>query len=267
MTEARLLGVAGFPVGHSRSPVMHTAALRELGLPWSYLKLPLPPELFAEAARALPGAGYVGVNVTVPHKPAALALADRATPTARAIGAANTLTFTEAGIEAHNTDAPALIAALGESPRGRRALVLGAGGAGRAAAWALREAGAEVSVWNRTPERARVLAGELAVEHTRRPGPGAELVVNTTSVGLDPRTSQREVLEALSLEALEPPPVVVDLVYGERPTALSAWARAGGSTVVDGLEILARQGAFSLERWTGREAPLPSMRAALRPRG
>ena len=267
MTQAWLLGVAGFPVAHSRSPVMHAAALRELGLPWRYLKLPLPPELFAEAARALPAAGYVGVNVTVPHKLAALRLADHSTPTAKAIGAANTLTFTEAGIEADNTDAPGLIGALGESPSGRRALVLGAGGAGRAAAWALREAGAEVSVWNRTPQRAQALASELAVEHTRCPGRGAELVVNTTSVGLDPRTDQREALEALSLEALEPPPVVVDLVYAEHPTALTAWARAGGSTVVDGLEILVRQGALSLERWTAREAPLPTMRAALRPPG
>ena len=265
MTEARLLGVAGFPVGHSRSPVMHAAGLRELGLPWRYLKLPLPPRLFTEAARALPEAGYVGVNVTVPHKLAALELADRPTAAAKAIGAANTLTFTEAGIEADNTDAPGLIASLGESPSGRRALVLGAGGAGRAAAWALREAGAEVSVWNRTQQRARELASELAIEHTSRPGPGAELVVNATSVGLDPSTSRRDVLEALSLEAIGPPPVVVDLVYGQHPTALTAWARDGGSTVVDGLEVLVRQGALSLERWTGREAPLAAMRAALRP--
>jgi len=262
--EARLLGVAGFPVGHSRSPAMHAAALRELALPWRYLKLPLPPELFAETVRALPAAGYVGLNVTVPHKQAALEVADSPTAIAEAIGAANTLTFTEHGVEADNTDAPGLIAALGESPAGRRALVLGAGGAGRGAAWALREAGAEVSVWNRTPERARRLAAELEIEQAERPA-AADLVVNTTSVGLDPRTSEREVLDALGLGALAPPPLLVDLVYGERPTALTAWAHAGGSTVVDGLEVLVRQGALSLERWTGREVPLATMRAAVQP--
>ena len=260
--EARLLGVAGFPVGHSRSPAMHAAALRELGLPWRYLKLPLPPELFAETVRALPAAGYVGLNVTVPHKQAALEVADSPTPTAAAIGAANTLTFTEHGIEADNTDAPGLIAALGESPAGSRALVLGAGGAGRAAAWALREAGAEVSVWNRTPERGRELAAELGIGYAR-PGAGApDVVVNATSVGLDPDISEEQALEALGLRVREPPATLVDLVYGEHETALTAWARRGGSAVVDGLEVLVHQGALSLERWTGRGPPLAAMRAA-----
>jgi len=258
----RLLGVAGWPVGHSRSPAMHAAALAQLGLPWRYLRLPLPPEHFAETVRALPAIGYAGLNVTVPHKPAALALADERTPAAEAIGAANTLTFAEGAITAENTDAPGLIAALGESPAGRTALVLGAGGAGRAAAWALREAGAEVSIWNRTRERAQELADRLEIGHVERPG-AAELVVNSTSVGLDPRTAREDVLAALGLTDVEPPPVLVDLVYGERPTALVGWGLGGGSRVVDGLEVLVCQGALSLERWTGRAAPLATMRAAL----
>ncbi len=120
----------------------------------------MPPELFDETVRALGAAGFVGANVTIPHKQAALALADRASAAAREIGAANTLTFAADGaIAAENTDAPGLIAAMERSPRGLRALVLGAGGSARAAVWALREAGArEVSVWNRTPARARELA-------------------------------------------------------------------------------------------------------------
>ncbi len=259
LTERRLLAVAGFPVGHSRSPAMQQAALDELGIPWRYLRLPLPPERFEETVRALPAAGYAGLNVTVPHKEAALALADSATPVAEAIGAANTLSFTDRGIEAENTDAPGLVAALGAAPAGKTALVLGAGGAGRAAAWALREEGAEVSVWNRTAERAQHLAGELGVAHADRPHP-ADIVVNTTSVGLDPATDP---VEALRLGAIEQPPVLVDLAYAHGGTALAAWAQAGGSRVVDGLEVLVRQGALSLERWTGREAPLASMRAAV----
>ena len=158
------LGVCGWPVAHSRSPQMHNAALAAVGLAdWRYLRLPLPPELFEETVRALAAAGFRGVNVTIPHKEAALALADEASDAARAIGAANTLTFEDGAIKADNTDAPGLLAALGEPVAGRRALVLGAGGSGRAAAWALAEAGAEVAIWNRTPERARAVASAVGV--------------------------------------------------------------------------------------------------------
>src|SRR6188472_1529447 len=123
---------------------MHNAALAAVGLrDWRYQHLPLPPALFAETVRALPTAGFRGVNVTVPHKEAALAVADAASGPARAIGAANTLTFEPDGtIHADNTDAPGLLAALPRSPADRSALVVGAGGAARAAVWALREAGA-----------------------------------------------------------------------------------------------------------------------------
>ena len=122
---------------------MHNAALAALGLDgWRYLRLPLPPELFEETVRALPAAGFRGVNVTIPHKEAALALADHASEAARAIGAANTLTFEDGAIAADNTDAPGPAGgARRRTRRGRTALVLGAGGAGRAAAWALRERG------------------------------------------------------------------------------------------------------------------------------
>src|SRR4051795_1197031 len=108
-----LLGVCGWPVAHSRSPTMHAAALAAVGLgDWRYLALPLPPERFAEAVRALPAAGFRGINVTIPHKEAALALADEATPTAAAVGAANTLTFEDGAILADNTDVPGLLEAI-----------------------------------------------------------------------------------------------------------------------------------------------------------
>jgi shikimate dehydrogenase len=256
--------VLGFPVAHSRSPDMHNAAFRALGLDWRYVKLPVPPPLFPETVRALPGSGFRGANVTIPHKHAAFELADERSPSAEAIGAANTLTFLDGGtIEAHNTDAPGFLAALGEDDaRGLRAMVLGAGGAARAVAWALQQSGAaEVAVWNRTPERARALADDLGVSCVLRPAT-CDLLVNATSVGLEPRLNEAETLEALQLDQLDPPRIAVDLVYGNAPTPLLEWARRGGSRTVDGLEVLVRQGALSFERWTGLEAPVEVMRAA-----
>jgi shikimate dehydrogenase len=253
-----LTGVLGFPVAHSRSPAMMNAAFAELGMDWRYVHLPIAPPRFAEAARALPASGYRGANVTIPHKLAAHALADELTPAAREIGAVNTLVFKEGGtILGDNTDAGGFIDALGTDPAGRRALVMGAGGAGRAVVWALREAGADVAVWNRNAKRAADLAGELGVR-TVKEGEPADILVNATSVGLDGEDPLREL-------PLEPAEVVVDLVYGGAPTALCRWARDRGARVVDGLEMLVRQGARSFELWTSRPAPLDAMRAALAP--
>lgn len=261
-----LLGVAGFPVGHSRSPAMHNAALAELGLDWLYVPLPLPPERFEETVRALPGSGFRGLNVTVPHKLAAHRVADVHTPDAAAIGAVNTLTFGDGTIEGHNTDAAGFLDALGAPVAGRRALVLGAGGSARAVVWALREAGAaEVAVWNRTPERAASLAAEFGIRHVDRACP-ADLLVNCSSVGLDPATTESEALEALGLTGYDAPPTLVDLVYGDRATPLAAWASRAGARVIEGLEVLVRQGGRSLEGWTGQAPPLDTMREAARAR-
>jgi shikimate dehydrogenase len=263
----RLLGVCGWPVAHSRSPEMHNAALAAVGLPgWRYLRLPLPEELFAETVRALPAAGFRGVNVTIPHKEAALALADTASDAARAIGAANTLTFEPDGaIAADNTDAPGLLAALPErwSPAGRTALVLGAGGAARAAVWALVGAGAaDVAVWNRTAERARALADAFGARAVEQPPP-AEIVVNCTSVGLVDTAATFKALP-LRADSLSAGSCVVDMVYRKGGTRLLEAARTQGADVVDGLEILVAQGAASFERWTGRTAPRQAMREAVR---
>jgi shikimate dehydrogenase len=259
------LGVIGWPVSHSRSPQMHRAAFAELGLEgWSYQRLPVPPELFAELLAALPAAGFVGANVTLPHKQAALAAADAATRTAREIGAANTLSFRHDGsLEADNTDAPGLLAAIGEPVAGRSAVVLGAGGTARAAAWALREAGAGVAVWNRSADRARALASELSVEQIERPR-AAELLVNATTVGMDERHTIDEVLSRLALDSdvLARSGTVVDFAYTRSATALLIKARQLGRQTVDGLDILVAQGGLSFERWTGVAAPLGTMRRA-----
>jgi shikimate dehydrogenase len=219
------------------------------------VKLAVPPELFEITVRALPGSGYRGANVTIPHKRAALALADSASRTARAIGAANTLNFSNKGIEADNTDAGGFLDALGESPAGRRALVLGAGGAARAVVYALIDSGtADVQIWNRTHDRAEELAQIFGARATRHPE-SADIVVNATSVGLHEGT--------LPLDHLEPPETAVELVYG-RPTPFEEWAAKTGARVIDGLEILVRQGARSFTLWTGREAPLDVMRRGAR---
>lgn len=267
MVERTRLGVLGWPVAHSRSPQMIVAALRAAGLSsWRYQRLPVPPELFTETARGLPDAGFRGANVTIPHKQAALRLADELTDTARAVGAANTLVFEDSGaVIADNTDAPGFLQALRRPAAGASALVLGAGGSARAVVWALLSAGAgEVRVWNRDRERARGLCAELgcaAVSEAQR----ADLLINCTPVGRDgsPNAFKMWPLRADELAMFG---CIVDFVYGEGETSLVLAARRSGVPVIDGLDLLVAQGALSFERFTGRRAALEEMRAAVRGR-
>jgi len=265
----RRLAVLGHPVAHSRSPAMHNAALDALGMAgeWRYEAIDVAPEGFEERVRAMPGEGFVGANVTVPHKEAALRLADTASPVADAIGAANTLGFEAGAVQADNTDAGGLIRALPGRVRGRRALVLGAGGAARAAIWALAAEHAVVDVvdvWNRTSSRAEEVALQLGgapIEAPRLSSYG--LVVNATSVGLHGENPFEELLP-LAEGRLDSEQVVVDLVYGDKPTRLIEAAEAAGAHTVDGIEVLVQQGALSFEIWTGRKPPLDTMRSAAR---
>jgi shikimate dehydrogenase len=252
----------GWPVLHSRSPAIQNAALAAARLEqWRYQRLPVPPALLGELVRALPGTGFHGVNVTIPHKEAALRLATEPTARARAIGAANTLVFgAEGAIAADNTDAPALIAALPQPVAGATALVLGAGGSARAAVWALVQAGAEeVRIWNRSAGRGRRLAEELGGSPVQEAKP-ADLLVNCTSVGLD--GARRLADLPLAGDRLADFGCVVDLVYTPGGTALLEAARERGIPSVDGLELLVGQGALSFEQFTGLAAPVAAMRAA-----
>lgn len=269
------LCVLGHPVSHSLSPAIHTAAFRALGMDgeWSYEAIEVAPDSFETLVRRLPGEGFAGANVTIPHKEAALALAKDASREARQIGAANTLGFGSGRIRADNTDAAGLIAALAAPPAGVRALVLGAGGAARAAAWGLRDAGAEVSVWNRTPERAERLARDLGVA-VAGPSPTGTLVaaaygliVNATSVGMQAPPRPGADLKALHLgaDAFTDQQCVVDLVYAPAETELVRAARERGARAIDGREVLVHQGAASFRIWTGVEPPLEAMRQATRP--
>ncbi len=257
------LAVIGHPVAHSRSPAMQSAALTELGLgeEWSYEAVDVVPENLAAQVRSMAAEGFAGANVTVPHKQAALALADAPSEVAREIGAVNTLTFAGEEIRAHNTDADGFLAALPESPGTRRVVVLGAGGAARAVVWALERERAEVAVWNRTAARAEALCTELGGTPVDDPDQeDYELIVNTSAAGL----GGEDPFEHLPLrrEGFQPGQVVVDMVYGDAPSRLLAAAAGAGATVVDGIEILVQQGALSLRIWTGREPPVATMRAA-----
>jgi shikimate dehydrogenase len=244
---------------------MHNAVLAELGMSeeWSYEAIDVAPDRFEERVRAMPAEGFVGANVTVPHKGAALAVADELSETAREVGAANTLVFEDSEIRAENTDAAGLLHALPVSPAGRRALVLGAGGAARAVVWGLLREGAKVDVWNRTELRTQHLCEELGGEPVTSPGQSAyELIVNSTAVGLGGENPFAEL--PLSPGGFSASQTVVDMVYGDEPTELLRAAESAGATVVDGIEILVRQGALSLEIWTGCKPPLDVMRVAAR---
>lgn len=294
------LAVLGHPVAHSRSPAMQNAALAALGMgeEWAYEAIDVAPEEFEARVRAMVAEGFKGANVTVPHKTAAFALADACSEGAERIGAANTLVFVGGQVQAHNTDAGGLLAALPGSARGTRALVLGAGGAARAAIWALRTDGAVVDIWNRTVTRAQQIDVELgggleirdtlhvedaieievneevgrddSLEITEQGGVVVDfdqstydVIVNTTALGLQGEDPFEHV-RPLRPDGFSPRQVVVDMVYSAIPSALLEAARRAGATTVDGIEVLVQQGALSLQLWTGREPPIDVMRAAAR---
>ena len=261
MSEVRL-GVIGWPVAHSRSPAMQNAALAELGLTdWRFQLLPVAPDVLGEAVRALPEAGFRGASVTIPHKEAVIDAVDDVGREARAIGAVNTLIIDQQGqIRGENTDAPGFIAALPEQPGpGATATVLGAGGSARAVVWALRNAGADVMVWNRTFSRAEELAAEFDAAPVEAPS-GSDILVNCTAAGMD---ADPFADLPVTGEQLASYGVVVDLVYSGAGELIGAATEAGCRTV-DGIDILVAQGALAFEMWTGLPAPVGVMEAAAR---
>ena len=267
----RLLGVIGDPVAHSRSPRMQNAALHALGLNWAYVPLPGKAADLESVLRGLQAVGFVGVNVTVPHKEAVAQLVDELRPTAQASGSVNTVIFAEDGrLIGDSTDGPAIAAAVAseieETYRGS-VLVLGAGGSARAAAAALAQDGCAVQIHARRFEAAETLARDLVgsghvVAVAELPDPVGGVVVNCTPVGalVDPDGMPLPASRLLDVR------VVVDLAYraDATPTPLITAAAEAGCAVVDGLEVLARQGAKALEIWTGESAPLEVMLAAAR---
>ena len=266
-TDSRPLvaGVLGWPIAHSKSPRLFDHWFASLGLPGRYVPLAVRPEDFAEVYRALPKAGLRGVNVTVPHKERALALADAATPAAEAIGAANTIRFEpERGIVADNTDAFGFVENLRAGApdwdvAAGPALVVGAGGAARAVLHALLEAGApQVRLTNRTNERAAELGkrfgARIAVipwEARAAAVSGAATIVNTTSLGMRGNPP----LE-LPLDDAPESSLVTDIVYAPLETPLLAEARRRGLRTVDGLGMLLHQARPAFAAWFGVDPPV-----------
>ena len=282
--QTQMVGLIGWPVEHSLSPVMHNAAFDALGLNWRYVPLPVPPGQVEAAVRGLAALGFRGANVTVPHKQAVRQILDSVDPNARHLGAVNTILVVrgEEGstrLEGYNTDATGFTGALhmgGYEPKeGQHAVVVGAGGAARAVVFGLLRSGSgEIVVLNRTPQRAEALVSDLrsfsdqgfrlhalplTVETLVESARSADLLVNATSVGLWPHTEHSIWPESVSVPAHL---AVFDLVYRPLETRLLRQARESGANAINGLGMLVRQGAVALEMWTGEVAPVDVMRAA-----
>ena len=268
----RIVGVIGFPVGHSLSPRLHNAAFAHLGIDWVSVGFPVEP---GRAGQALDGAatlGIRGLSVTMPHKEDAALAVDALSDTAAKLGAVNCALAGESGWRGENTDGAGFLAALARGgrfePSGKRCLVVGAGGAARAVIAVLGDAGAaEVVVVNRTEERARTaarLAGPAGRVGTAGEATGCDLVVNATPVGMGDTDAGRAGW-LVDPGLLGPSQVVVDLVYHPSVTPWLEAAAERGATTANGLGMLVHQAALQIELWTGLDAPVDAMWAAVSP--
>ncbi len=275
--KTSLVGLIGWPVEHSLSPMMQNAAFTKVGLDWVYVPLPVRPDNVPQALAGLSALNFVGVNVTVPHKQAVMRYMNELSDSAKIIGAVNTICLQQGKYIGHNTDATGFLNSLLEAnchPQGMRVAVLGAGGAARAVVFALAQAkAASVIVLNRTAERAAFLVDDLVETfpnnalHFAALTPQSimdlnnqlDLVVNTTSVGMSPNI---EDCPWPSDVAMPSQTIFYDLVYRPLETVFLARAREAGAKTIGGLGMLIHQGAAAFERWTGQAAPIAVMRQA-----
>lgn len=274
----KLLGVIGDPIEHSFSPVMHNAAIAQMGLDYAYLPFPIAPENLATAIAGFAAIGLVGFNVTIPHKQAIMPLLSEISPAAKAIGAVNTVWHTETGWTGTNTDVDGFLAPLqGESRdwQQRTALILGNGGAARAVVAGCARLGVDrVCVVGRNPQKLAQFAqswhaSPLSVnletaswEQLPDLLDRATLLVNATPIGMAPETD-RSPIEAELMAKLAPEAIAYDLIYNPRPTQFLKLAQGVGARAIDGLEMLVQQGAAALRIWTDRSVPADVMREAL----
>ena len=261
-----MAAVIGDPVRHSLSPVLHNAAFRALDLDWAYLAFCVAEGEAPAAIAGVRALGIDGLSVTMPHKAAVADVVDRLTPTAARLGAVNTVVRQGSTLLGDSTDGQGLLNALrldqGFDPRGRRCVVLGAGGAARAVVLALADAGAaQVVVVGRAPERAAAaaaLGGPVGRPGTAEEAADAHLVVNATPVGMVGHPAG----PPLDAASLGPGQLVADLVYHPAVTPLIELARQRGATAVNGLSMLIHQAALAFRVWTGEDPPLEAMSAA-----
>jgi len=272
------LGILGHPVAHSKSPAMHEAAGRALGIHVAYARFDVAPELVGDAIRGVRALSIDGVNVTVPHKHAVIPFLDSIDDNARLIGAVNTIRRDGTHLRGSNTDAPGLVRSLEEAGvplAGAKVTVLGAGGAARAAIVGVARAGAaSVSIVARRIEASVALATELSQglacpitanreDSLRSVLNETTLLVQSTSATLEGSADAEDFAARLPLEVMPNGAAVVDLVYKPLETTVLAKARARGLHCVDGLGMLLHQGAIAFETFTGKKAPVEVMRHAL----
>lgn len=265
------LALLGYPLSHSLSPAMHTAALEAVGLAdWRYEAMPVERAQLAEAVAIIRSDSYAGANVTVPHKEAITPLIDGLTPVAEAIGAVNTLVKKEGRLIGHNTDAAGLLADLYTHDvhfSNRLVLILGAGGSARAAVAACAGVGAEIRAASRRRERTESLKSiapgvsvyDLTLHDLERAARGVALILNCTPLGMTPEVNASPWFESIPFP---PGAFVYDLVYNPSDTRLTRQARAAGLRAATGLGMLVEQGALAFELWTGETAPRKLMRQA-----
>ena len=274
--KTHVVGLIGDPVEHSVSPAMHNAAFACLELDYVYLPFRVPKERLGEAIGGVRGLGFRGINVTIPHKVAVMSFLDEIEPVAEKIGAVNTIVNDNGHLTGYNTDAGGFLLALGRAgfkPDGKKAVILGAGGASRAISFALAGGGARLVILNRREEldwavelagRIREAAGQEAIAFELNTGnleqalEGAALLVNATSVGMHPNVESTPVDKKL----LRPGLVVFDAVYNPLQTRLMREAGEAGATPVSGLDMLIGQGTMAFELWTGEKSPAAEMKKA-----
>ncbi len=267
-----LYGVIGDPIGHSKSPLMLNRAFRETGVNGVYAAFHVKPEQLEDAIAGVRGLGIGGLNVTIPHKVRVMAYLDEIDESARAIGAVNTIVNDGGRLVGYNTDGIGYVRSLKEEAAadlsGKKIVVLGAGGAARGIVWALsREKPASIQIANRTWEKARDLAAHTGAENNagvsairweelREAAAEADIVVNTTSVGMSPNVADTP----MDPDWLKPGAIASDLIYNPMTTAFLERAQKRGCKIHGGVGMFVYQGAYAFEYWTGLSAPAAAMR-------
>ncbi len=270
----RLCGIIGDPIEHTMSPVMHNAAFREIGIDYLYVPFRVKKEELGKAIEGMRALNFRGLNVTIPHKVAVLQFMDELDPLAKKIDAVNTIDNVDGVLKGYNTDATGFLQALlerGIEPEGKKVVILGAGGASRAISFILADSGAHLVILNRLLEldwaeelanrisqsfNKEVEALELNKENLARVLDKADILVNTTSVGMSPSIDQTPV----PADLLRPDLTVYDIVYNPIKTRLLREAEVAGAETIGGLDMLVWQGVLAFEKWTGLKAPVKLMK-------
>jgi shikimate dehydrogenase len=275
----KVLGVFGYPIEHSLSPIIHNAALTSLGLDFCYVPFKVHPDRLALAVEGIRALGIVGVNVTIPHKVSIMEYLDEISPEAEALGAVNTIVNDHGKLKGYNTDGQGFLRSLredaGVEPKGKAVFLIGAGGAAKSIAVRLGLEGARsITIANRTFDKAKALAdlvngtlgGKLASPETldgsqfHAPLYGADIIINSTPVGMYPHQDDPPILDS---DLIREGVLVCDLIYNPIETTLLKSARMRGARTLNGVGMLVHQGAIAFNMWTGAQAPVDIMREAL----